>query len=141
MSIQSVRPLHVGYQVQLKDEGPSPDQDIRSNTFLCGAVGEQEIVTNLRALTLWMCSAQRWTVRVFTQEKDLVLSLASFNLSPSHKHSFPKQIFPFDSCFYSLSKMCFVTLCCFIILALPRVLLARCDPSLWELCRVVRMSE
>lgn len=46
----------VSYQVRLKDEGPSPDQDIRSNTFLCGAVGGQEIVTNLRALTLWMFS-------------------------------------------------------------------------------------
>lgn len=46
MSIQSVRPLLkyviVSYQVQLKDVVPLPDQEIRSHTFLCGAVGGQE---------------------------------------------------------------------------------------------------
>lgn len=79
-----------------------------------------EVVTNLR-LQRWHCGCVYCLCGcVFTsQEKDLVFSLASFNLSPSQKHNFPKQIFHFDSCFrrYSLNRMCSVTSCCFIILA------------------------
>lgn len=129
MSIQSVRPLLkyviVSYQVQLKDVVPLPDQEIRSNTFLCGAGGQERssLTSDFSADTVdvfTVCAVYCLCGCVFTsQEKDLVFSLASFNLSPSQKHNFPKQIFHFDSCFrrYSLNRMCSVTLCCFIILA------------------------